>query len=97
MPSIALQNILRRKADALSAEIDGEVVVMAPEQGEYYGLDAIGSDIWRRLETPTTPARLIADLVAAYEGDPAAIASDTLALLERLAEKGLLIFPAETA
>lgn len=90
MPRIALHDSIRRKSDVLSAEVGDEVVIMAPEEGKYYGLDAVGSAIWDRLAEPTTPARLIAELVGAYDGDPAAIEGDTMALLERLSDRHLL-------
>lgn len=91
MTPIAPQDAICRNAEALSTEIDGEVVIMDPERGEYYGLDPVGSDIWRRLARPTTPARLVTDLIESYDGDPAMIERDTFALLERLAEKGLVV------
>lgn len=89
--------LIRRRGDALSAQVYGETVMIDAERGVYFGLDVIGSDVWRRLAEPTSPARLIADLVAAYDGDPVDIERDTLALLRKLKEFDLIVVEAATA
>ena len=43
---------LRRVADVLATEVGGEMVMMDVEKGVYFGLDPIGTDIWKRLEAP---------------------------------------------
>jgi len=42
--------IILRNLSVLTAEVDGEIVMMSIEQGRYFGLDDIGSDIWKRLD-----------------------------------------------
>lgn len=90
--SVALSTdaAVRWNGAPLNADVDGETVLMSVERGRYYGLDAIGADIWRRLETPTRVAALCAALSEAYDGDPAVIERDVLALLQRLLEEGLI-------
>jgi len=91
MPSITLQSRVQRRPDILSAEINAETALMSAELGEYYGLNTVASDIWRRLAQPVTVARLVQDLAESYEGDPAVIETDVQSVLAGLAEKGLLI------
>lgn len=88
-PPIAAADRLRRVPGLLAADVDGEMVMMDVEKGVYYGLDAIGSDIWKRLETPVSAAELAAELVKDYEADAATIETDVLALFNRLVEQGL--------
>ena len=76
--------ILTRSPTVLAAEVDGEVVMMSIEQGRYFGLDDIGSDIWKRLEPPCSFSALIDGLVADYAADRATIAADVRALLDRM-------------
>lgn len=97
MPTLAPSESICRKSDVLSAEMDGTVVIMDPDEGVYFRLDAVGSDIWRRLDEPMTLAGLIASLIDTYEGDPEAIEADTLALLDRMTEKGMLVRMPEQA
>lgn len=89
MPTIAPQDSIRRKPGALCAEVDGEVVLMDVEKGVYFGLDAIGSDIWKRLETPASATELAAELAGDYDADVATIETDVLALFAQLVDHGL--------
>ena len=76
--------ILSRSPSVLAAEVDGEVVMMSIERGHYFGLDDIGSDIWKRLEQPRSFSTLIDGLAADYDADRATIAADDRALLDRM-------------
>ena len=90
MLDITANTPIRRKIDVLCAEVDGETIMMDAEKGFYYGIKAIGSDIWHRLAEPVTPARLTADMVDAYDGAPAEIERDVLAFLGQLVEQELV-------
>jgi hypothetical protein len=87
---IADSTIVSRSPSVVTAEIDGEVVMMSIEQGQYFGLDDIGSDIWKRLEPPCAFADLIERLAADYDADRAKIAADVLALLETMAARDVV-------
>ena len=87
---IADSTIVSRSPSVLTAEIDGEVVMMSIEQGQYFGLDDIGSDIWKRIEPPCAFADLIERLAADYDADRAKIAVDVPALLETMAERDVV-------
>ena len=91
--AITLRTIVQRRLDALGADVGGEVVLMSVERGKYYGLDEIGSNIWRRIEQPVDVASLCAALQAEYDADAAALEHDVIALLERLADQGLVVEP----
>jgi hypothetical protein len=91
MASIGLEACVRRKADVLTAEINGEVVTMNAELGEYYSLNPIASDIWHRLVQPKKVEELVAELTNSYEGEPSVIQADVILLIESLSAKGLLI------
>ncbi|WP_042699145.1 PqqD family protein [Azospirillum sp. B506] len=91
MPSITPQSRVWRKPDVLAADVNGEVVMMNAALGEYYGLNPVASDIWRRLDRPTVVADMVRDLVDSYEGDPAVIEADLLSLFDGLQAKGLLV------
>ena len=76
--------VLSRSPAVLAAEVDGEIVMMSIERGHYFGLDDIGSDIWKRLEQPRSFSTLIDGLAADYDADRATIAADVRALLDRM-------------
>lgn len=79
-----------RSPAVLAAEVDGEIVMMSIEQGRYFGLDDIGSDIWKRIEQPCSFAALIDSLTADYDADRGTIAADVTALLARMAEQDVV-------
>jgi hypothetical protein len=76
--------VLSRSPTVLAAEVDGEIVMMSIERGHYFGLDDIGSDIWKRLEQPCPFGALIDRLAADYDADRATIATDVRALLDQM-------------
>ncbi|MDR3518282.1 MAG: PqqD family protein [Azospirillaceae bacterium] len=94
MTLVTPQSRVQCKPDVLSVEINGETVTMNVNLAEYYGLDPIASDIWQRLAQRVTVAQLVQDLAKSYEGDPAIIQIDVLALLDAFAAKDLLIVEA---
>jgi hypothetical protein len=81
---IAGATVISRSPSVLAATVDGEIVMMSIEQGRYFSLDAIGSDVWARIDPPCTLAALVDGLTADYDGDRASIESDVRALLHRM-------------
>jgi hypothetical protein len=90
MADIVDSTIISRSPSVLTAEVDGEVVMMSIEQGQYFGLDDIGSDIWKRIEPPCSFAALIDGLAVDYEADRATILTDVHSLLLRMAEQDVV-------
>jgi Coenzyme PQQ synthesis protein D (PqqD) len=89
-PSITEATLISRSPAVLAAEVDGEIVMMSIEQGRYFGLDDIGSDIWKRIEQQCSFAALIDALVADYDSDRGTIVSDVTALLRQMAEQDVV-------
>jgi hypothetical protein len=75
----------------LATEIDGEVVLMNMQRGHYYGLDDIGSEIWRSIERPTSVAALCHTLSERYHAPRETVLSDVVPLLEKLREQDLIV------
>lgn len=78
--------IVTRNRELISAPVHDEIVMMDIDSGRYYGLDDIGSVIWRRVESPQTFGALIDSLVAEYDADRGVIAADVSKLLVLMAE-----------
>jgi hypothetical protein len=89
-PSVSDATLISRSPSVLAAEVDGEIVMMSIEQGRYFGLDDIGSDIWKRIEQPCSFAALVDGLVADYDAERGTIAADVTALLARMAEQDVV-------
>ena len=87
---IADITVIARSPTVLAAEVDGEIVMMSIEQGRYYGLDDIASDIWHRIEPACSFGELVDRLVNDYNADRATIARDVHALLARMAAQDVV-------
>ena len=74
-----------------SAEVDGENVILDLEDGVYYGLNAVGTQVWNRIQDPTTVGEIVDDLTAEYDVDYERCFDDVVSLLEDLAENGLIV------
>lgn len=88
--TISLDSNVCRREGALSAQVDDALVLMSVENGAYYSLDAVGSDIWNRIESPVLVADLCAALQQEYDADDQTIRRDVLALLQQLAAENLI-------
>jgi hypothetical protein len=88
--AIADATIVSRSPSILTAEVDGEIVMMSVERACYFGLDDIGSDIWRRIEPPCSFATLIDGLAADYEADRTTIVTDVQSLLDHMAKHDIV-------
>jgi hypothetical protein len=89
--NISLQTKLQRNPNMVISKIDDEVVMMSIENGEYYGLDEIGSCIWGRIEKPIVVEELIQNLMDEFDVDRSDCQNDTIEFLNDLYSKGLLI------
>lgn len=80
-----------RTSETLATEVDGEIVLISIRDGSYFGLDSVGSEIWRRLEAPKQVATLCDELKDHFEGDPATIERETLEFLDTLSGRNLVL------
>ncbi len=81
--------IVRRSGIVFTA-VGDETVLMGTATGKYYGLDDIGTDVWKRIGSPIAVKELCAALAAEYDGKAEKIEEDVLTLLARLAEAGMI-------
>ncbi len=91
-PGIAIDINARiaRNEEIVSSDMDDEIVMMSIEQGEYYGINAVGSRIWELLEQPRTAAGLCDILLEEYDVPAEECRRDVLAFIEQLFEKKLV-------
>lgn len=82
---------LRVSPDALSRELDGEVLVLDLRTSQYFGMTGPAARIWQLLEAGETREPILAALGAEFEGQPGAIAADFDAFVADLIARGLLV------
>ena len=79
-----------RNGDQVTAKVDDEVVMMSMQQGEYYGLDSIGSRIWELFAKPNSVENIIETLMQEYDVDRKTCEKDVQEFIQKLVDKGLL-------
>lgn len=76
--------------DQVSADLEGEAVILNLADGVYYGLDGVGARIWELLREPCTAARLRDAVTAEFAVDAETAWRDLSALLAELAQRRLV-------
>ena len=82
--------VYRRNPDILAAELDGELVMMSMQAGDYYGIGGIGAQIWELLDHPKSLDELIDAVVSDYDVERARCAEDFGAFVEELTRLNLI-------
>lgn len=77
-------------AQAMESRLGDETVILHLEQGAYFGLDAVGTVVWERLQGGDTPAAICAYVRANFDDVPETVEGDITAFLEALLEKSLI-------
>jgi hypothetical protein len=85
------ERVYQPTGQVLSRVLDGEAVLLDLGGGQYYGLDPVGTEVWRGLEAGATPSELVRRVVAAYDVDPDTARRDIEALLSELLARKLIV------
>ncbi len=76
--------------DQVSADLDGESVILSLKSGVYYGLDPVGATVWGLIQEPKSLSEVLDAVLQEYDVEPERCQRDLLALLQDLAEKDLV-------
>ena len=80
----------QRSPEMVHSSIDGEVVMMSMEKGEYFGLNAMGSRIWELLAKPHSIEELCHELMRSFEVDQETCLSEVSRFLGEIADQKLV-------
>lgn len=83
--------ILKRGEKHVFNEVDGELVMMNIETGEYISMNSTGKAIWNLLENETSLENLLSSLEKDYDVDSEILSKDVLPFIEKLRKKDILI------
>src|SRR5882762_4047675 len=87
---ISRDSVVVAVTDQISADLAGEAAILNLASGVYYGLDPVGARVWRLIREPQTLAHIESVLLREYDVDANQCALDLLALIEALADEGLV-------
>ena len=90
--SLCKETIVRRnERNFLISRIGEEVVLMDIHNGQYIGLNAIGSAIWEKLEQPVPIHQVVHALTEEYSVSMQLCEHETLLFLQKMMQHQMLI------
>ena len=78
-----------RKEGLITADMDGETVMMDIETGKYYNLGKTGGSIWGILEKPHTVDGIVDEMTEIYDVERSVCEEQTKKFLAQLIDAGL--------
>lgn len=90
LPPLTLRSVVVRSADQVSGDLDGKVVLLSIENGEYYHMNEVGSRIWALIEQPLTVEEILARLLVEFDVERATCEQEALTFLDNLRQRRLL-------
>jgi hypothetical protein len=88
--TISASSVVVVARDQVSSDLGGEAAILSLKNETYYGLNPVAARVWALIQTPTTARDISEALAAEYDVEPERSARDVLALLQRLADEGLI-------
>jgi hypothetical protein len=82
---------LRVSDQAVFRELDGEAVILNLESGTYFGLDRVGTRVWRLIEAHGRVDEVVRCMIDEFEVDPGTLERDVHDLVSAMVHKGLLV------
>ena len=80
------------RSDSVSAaDVQDEIVLLHIDRGEYFGMNAVGQQVWHLLEVPRSVDDLVVEIAAEYDAEESTIRSDITQLVTQLLDKGILV------
>ena len=76
--------------DHLSSDLGGETVILHMGEGVYFGLDEVGTVIWKLIQEPRQVAEVCDELRVEYEVEEGRCEEAVLRLLREMSEAGLI-------
>ena len=76
--------IVEKREDIVTADLDGNVVMMSVENGKYYGMDEIATAIWKNIEQPICVEQLVHILMDEFDVSEEQCQKDVITFLTKL-------------
>lgn len=81
-----------RTPGVLEAEVDGDRVLMHPDDFTYYGLSVTGAEVWARIDGTRTLDDITAELAEEFDATPEAIRADVQSFLDGMQDAKLVAY-----
>ncbi|MES2355952.1 MAG: lasso peptide biosynthesis PqqD family chaperone [Pseudomonadota bacterium] len=91
MNALTLDTKVLRNPDLVATKMDGEVVMMSIELGEYFGINSVGSRIWELLESKQSISEICKHICDEYEVDSEQCQLDVLAFTNDMLARNIVL------
>jgi len=89
---ISMQTIVVAVADQVSCRLDEETVLLELRNGNYYGLNSVGTVIWEMIQQPKSVEAVCSAIQEQYSVDSETCSRDVLRVIQELRGAGLVEF-----
>ncbi len=79
-----------RSKEQVSANLEGDSIILNVRTGKYYSLNSVGSRFWELIETPVTIESIHNTFLDEYNADSELIQKDVYLLIHKLVNAGLV-------
>ncbi len=90
--TLSVSSVVVAANEQVSTDLEGESVILGLESGRYYSLDDVGSFVWNLIQEPRPVSEIRDAILDAYDVESEVCQSDLLAILNQLADEGLIEF-----
>ena len=91
MQSAAIVNTCyQAKKDAISCDLEGEAVLMQLGSGTYYGLNAVGAEIWKFIQDKQSFVSIQQHLLSLYDVTEEQCKLEVRSFLDRMTQQNLI-------
>jgi DNA-directed RNA polymerase delta subunit len=92
MNTLNLESTISKRAELLSSEIDGEVVMMNIDSGKYISMNSVGSEIWKMVEEkPVSINEICNQLTHIFNIEKETCEQEVLSFCSNLLKENLII------
>jgi hypothetical protein len=91
MTDVSLESSVTLNDDVLFQELEGDAVLLDLKTGVYFGLDRVGTRMWKLLGEHKLLAKVVDAVTTEFDVAEKICAEDLIALVKRLKEQGLVV------
>lgn len=88
--SITIASIVTTSKDQVHTKVEDESVILGLSNSVYYGLDPVGTVVWREMQEPKRVADLVDSVMQEYDVDRERCEEDVIKLLNELLAEDLV-------
>jgi len=84
-------NMWKHSPDVVYRDLEGEAVILDLASGTYFGLNEVGTRVWRMIDEGRDAAEIVDIVATEYQADRGTIAQDVARLLNDLSARRLIV------